>query len=781
MTLGMVRRRPGELPRDITEFVGREREAGRLRAAVRGRRSVTVIGPGGVGKTRLALRCAQDLVSDGKRQACLVELSALRDAALLPHTLAACLGLPEQDIRPQLDVVLDHLRSVQTELLLILDTCEHLIDACAALVDILLRETDRVRVLATSRQPLDVPGECTFPVSPLQVADDGGEAVELFERRAADVVPGFEVTDANRGDVVRLCRRLDGMPLAIELATVRLRAVPLRQLIDRLEDRFRLLTGGRRTAVPRHQTLRTAIDWSHDLCDERERLLWARLSVFADVFDIPAAEEVCGFGDLDADDVMEVLIDLVDKSVVQRVDTDPADGEEPAGPGTRYRLLDTLREYGAERLLERGEDRTLRDRHLARYVVRADEFDRHFTDNSQMRRFRELRREHADIRVALEHALGRRESARKGAGLAGALWGYWQISGLLTEGRYWQEKVAETFPGDTPERAWALVVGGFITVFQGDPAGALPDLYAGIDIADRIGEPLIRARGWLYVQCAYTFLCDFDKAQTAAATAQERLAALGDLTGLISLDVQAGYQYHLAGEADRALERANQGLARLGPGSTEGWLRGFLHTVAGMAHFTKGDPELSDRSLRIALPIKADLGDVIGVGYCVEGLAWLAADAQRFTRAAWLLGASDALWQKVGVRLSGTPVMEEFHCQRAAATEAALGAERYQDLARAGAEAPTAVVVEVAGSQCDDPAAPSLVPQPRADGDAGLTPREREVATLASEGLSNREIAERLVISRRTVDAHMERVLAKLGIATRNRIAVKLAALRREL
>ncbi|MFJ8925614.1 ATP-binding protein [Streptomyces sp. NPDC102364] len=774
MTFGIVRRRPGELPRELTGFIGRAPELTQLAAALDTQRCVTVVGPGGVGKTRLALRALAGRTTGADAPVCLVELSALRDPGLLPHTLAACLDLPEQSVRPQLDVVLDHLR--ETPALIVLDTCEHLVDACAELVDVLLRETDGVRVLATSRQPLDVPGEHTFPLSPLGVSDAGGEAVSLFEQRAAAVVPGFEVTDANREAVVRLCRRLDGMPLAIELATVRLRAVPLNQLIDRLEDRFRLLTGGRRTSLPRHQTLRTTIDWSYDLCDAREQRLWARLSVFGDVFDLSAAEEVCGFGELGSDEVLEVLIDLVDKSVVQRVDEfGPGSGVDGS---TRYRMLDTLREYGAEKLVGSGEETAARDRHLARYVKAADEFDRHFIDDDQLPRCQALRREHPDIRLALEYALGRGDREQKGAGLAGALWGYWQITGLLTEGRYWQQKAAAAFPGATPERAWALIIGGYIKTFQGDPAGAVPEIQEGIEIADRLGESLIRARGWLYLHCAHTFACDFDRAERAAVAAHERLAALGDLIGLVCLDVQAGYQYHLSGQDDLALERSGQGLARLGVGSKECWLRGFVHTIVGLSHYSKGDPGASEVALKEALPLKAALGDVIGCGYAVEIMAWAAARDGRHRRAAWLFGGSDALWQSTGGELlSGAPVSVENHRMAAEATRSDLGGDVYEQLWQLGATAPREALFAAALTGADELVLePAELPGQRRSGSGeSLTRREHEVARLAAEGLSNREIAERLFISRRTVDAHMERILSKLGISSRNRIAVKLA------
>jgi hypothetical protein len=257
MLKGLTRQRPGELPLEVTGFVGRQRELAELGGLLRSARLVTVTGPGGVGKTRVALRAAAQLSGEFADGTCLVELSGLHDPELLPDTIATCLGLPGTEPRSQLDAIIEHLRDQR--MLLILDTCEHLVDACAMLADVLLRATI-VTVLATSRQPLAVPGEHTCAIAPLPVPDrrartaGDGDAVELFAQCAVAVVPGFAVTDANRDCVIRLCRRLDGVPLAIELATRRLRAIPLEQLADRLEDRFRLLTGGRRAALPHHHS-----------------------------------------------------------------------------------------------------------------------------------------------------------------------------------------------------------------------------------------------------------------------------------------------------------------------------------------------------------------------------------------------------------------------------------------------------------------------------------------------------------------------------------------------
>ncbi|GAB7103167.1 hypothetical protein JCM4814A_14810 [Streptomyces phaeofaciens JCM 4814] len=330
MGFGFGQRRGGQLPVEITSFVGRAEELALIRTALARFRLVTLVGPGGVGKSRTALRAAGGSAgrfADGVR---LVELSALHDPELVPATLAGVLDLPEQPGTSPLDAVVEHLR--ERHMLLVLDTCEHLVDACAMLCDILLREARGLVVLATSRQPLDVPGEHCVPIAPLGRKD----AVDLFRRRAAAVTV---LGDRDEARTLALVDRLDGMPLALELAAVRLRAVPLAELVARLDQRFEVLTGGRRTALTRHQTLRTAIDWSYDLCTPQERLLWARLAVFAGPFELSAAEEVCGGGELPREDVVSALIGLVDKSVVQRI------GED----GGRYRLLDTLREYGAGR------------------------------------------------------------------------------------------------------------------------------------------------------------------------------------------------------------------------------------------------------------------------------------------------------------------------------------------------------------------------------------------------------------------------------------------------
>jgi predicted ATPase/DNA-binding CsgD family transcriptional regulator len=750
MTRGLVQRFPGELPRETTGFVGRDGELGTLVGLLGAVRLVTVTGTAGVGKTRVALRAAS-MVGEGFADGvCFAELGGLRDADLVPHTVAACLGLPEQDARPGADAVADYLSGRNA--LLVLDTCEHVIGGCVPLVTALLREAPGVTVLAVTRQPLDVPGEHVFPLPPLPVpgpGEAGGDAVELFAQRAAAVVPGFAVSDANRGDVVALCRRLDGIPLAIELAAVQLRATSLRALSGRLEHRFLTLTGGRLVALPHQQTLRTATQWSYDLCSEAEQLLWARLSVFAGSFSIQAAEAVCAGGPLDQREVLPALIGLVDKSVVLRPQED-----EP-----RYRLLDTIREFGAERLAASGEQDAVRSRHVAYFLGRAEDFADHDKDGDQLTRYRELRGQHQDIRAAFGYALGGPGTpgdARPAARLASALRPYWEISGLLREGRHWMDKVLTRFPGPSAERARLLLTRGVLATFQGELRDATADLEASTGLSDAGGDSLAGALGHTYRCLAFVFSGRHAEAAAAGALAEERLRAIGHRSGLVSLDIHLGYLHLLTGEPDLAIERCAQGLRRLDGG--ERWARSYLQVITALSLFLRGQAEASAAAARDSLQLKHEIGDHTGMAYCLETLAMLAAGQGRLPRTAWLLGAADTLWERTGKRLGGTAAIEGLHQWAEGTARDGLGGKRYERLFRDGASRELAEIVGLAASDADKLPARSR---------GQLTKREREVAVLVAEGLTNSQIARRLVISGRTVDSHVASTYAKLGISSR--------------
>jgi predicted ATPase/DNA-binding CsgD family transcriptional regulator len=776
MAPGLTQRRAGELPVEITGFVGRRSEMAKLSTLLRTARLVTVTGPGGVGKTRCSLRAASRLTDRYADGVYLAELAGLRDPELLPHTIATVLGLPEQDTRPPVDAVLDYLR--ERQVLLILDTCEHLVDASAKLASTLLRGTEGVTIIATSRQPLDVTGERICRIPPLPVPDSDateagrGDAVELFAQRAADAVPGFAVTDANRSDVIRLCRWLDGIPLAIELATVRLRAVPLDQLTLRLEDRFLLLTGERKDALAHHQTLRTATQWSYDLCTPAQQLLWARLSVFAGDFSISDAEEICAdaeqtsAGALTQVDVVKALIDLVDKSVV-------------AQAGDRYRLLDTIREFGAEKLTEAGtaENAAVRRRHALRYLTMARHFGANPTGEDQLDRYRELRAEHDNVRAALNYAFAAGDMDAEAASLATDLYAYWQISGLLSEGRYWMAKALDRFCEPSPERAWALVMIGILATLQGEIPDALAVLDEGIPMAEQLGEALTAARGYGHRTLACGFAGLHEQAMQAGATASERAEELKDAPGLAALDVEMALVYFGMGEAQLAIDRCAQGLARFRPGSRERWMQGWLNCYTGVAQFMLGSLDDSAATLRTALAMKYELGDSVGMAYCVETLGWVAAAWGRHDRTAWLLGAADALWDRVGSRLSGDAALEQLRQQAVAKAGDVLGTARYTALYVRGKRDSLDHVVTLAAGDEDAVAADGRAENRQAGPPGGpaaldqLTSRQRQIAWLVVEGLSNREIAERLVISKRTVDAHIDHTFARLGVSSRMQLA----------
>ncbi len=545
-------RRRWQLPADVSGFVGRSDELARLSGLLTASRLVTVTGPGGVGKTRLALRTAAGAAWAGV--SCLVELSGLTDPLLLADTVALRLGVPRADTACGIESLLRDLRG--RKLLLILDTCEHLAGACAALAAAVLRETNDVRVLATSRQPLHVTGEEVLRLGPLHVpaADavpagntgsaDGhrtaaGDAVDLFAQRAAAAVSGFTLSAADLPHVIRLCRRLDGIPLAIELAAVRVRALPVPELAARLEAGFAAATGTRRGTVNRHQTLQAAIDWSYGLCTPAEQAAWRRLSVFAGTFDPAVARDVIAGTDLPAERAREVLAGLVDKSVVL---------QESAG---RYRLLDTVREYGARCLAEAGEDADFRQRHLARYLDLSREFSHRLVADGQRDRLGQLRAEHVNIRQALDYGLGRGgrhggddvpDRARAAARLAAALFPYWTMSGSLREGIHWQDRVLDRFPEPSAERASALANRALLATAAG-AAEAVDDADEAIAMAARLGDERTHARALLARQFALTTAGRYQEALEVAKQTRWRLEALGAEHALRTLDMQLALTY----------------------------------------------------------------------------------------------------------------------------------------------------------------------------------------------------------------------------------------------
>ena len=768
-----------QLPADVSGFVGRGGELARLAGLLENARLVTVAGPGGVGKTRLALRAAADVTAgDGN---CLVELSGLTDPELLPDTVALRLGLQRASSASRLDLVLDELRG--RSLLLVLDTCEHLTAACARFVRAVLRETSHITVLATSRQPLHVPGEQVLRLGPLPVPGPGeaaagtGDAVELFAQRAAAAVSGFRLTEPDLPDVLRLCRRLDGIPLAIELAAVRVRALPVAELAARIDAGLAVGTGSRRGTISRHQTLRAAIEWSYELCTDEEKAVWRRLSVFAGTFDLAVARDlIAGSGaareDLPPEAAEQVLNGLVDKSVVL-----------PAGAG-RYRLLDSVREYGTERLADAGEEAACRELHLTRYLGLTREFSHRLVADGQPDRLSQLRAEHSNIRGALEYGLtdacqkadpaAAAARARAAAKLAASLFSYWVMSGSIREGMRWQDKVLDRFGEQSSERASALanlsLLGSAVGVTE-----ATGQANEAIAMAARVSDDRTEARGYLALQFALTTTGRYQEALEVAKQARWRLEALGADHALRTLDLQLGFTHVMARNSDAALEAAQRLLRDLAPG--ERWLRGNGHALSALAYYQQPGRQIeAEHSANAAVTETQEIGYLVGEGYALEVLGWLAADAGRCQRTAWLLGAAHGLWERTGGRLSGSAVLEGYHRRAVALARSTLGTAKYAELHAAGAARPIAQIAALAVAGADVlPESADCTADDEVSGwddSDGLTAREREIAVLVARGLSNRDIAARLVISKRTVDAHVNHIFAKLGLSSRVQLTI---------
>jgi non-specific serine/threonine protein kinase len=777
----------GQLPVETTSFVGREAELARLNALLSRARLVTVTGPGGVGKTRLALRAAAKAAPGFTDGACLAELATVAEPGLLVPSVASALGVSGPLRGSPLNAVLAHL--ADRHLLLILDTCEHLVDACAMFAEAVIARAPRVTMLATSREPLDVSGENACPVAPLPVPrrpDAGtpaGTAVELFIQRASAAVPGHVFTPDDLPQVIRLCRRLDGIPLAIELAAVRLRALPLAELASRLDHRLALLASGHGA---RHRTLRDAIGWSYDLCTPAEQALWACLSVFGGPFTMSAAEEVCA-GELDPGQVMPALIRLVDKSVLVRAGQ-PASAKTSswsgAGQPTRYLMLGTYRAFGAGQLTASDAEAATRRRFIGRYLAMAADLRDHLLDDDQLGRLRELRREHDNIRAALDCALGGQAAeaaeaaetaeatetaeAPPGVELAIALLDYWRCRGLAPEGSQWLGQAVARAPAGSAARARALLARGHLLAIAGSADLALADASRVIDVAAGLDDGALTAHGHLVRTMALTTLGRLTEAAEAGDEARRLLSALGDRAGLIDLDLQLTYLALLNGDSQAAFRLVERALRQLGA-SRERWLHASCYLQAALALYLAGrDTESVWTGMR-AVRVMQETGDVAGLACGLELLGWLAARAGSHQRAAWLIGAAGARWERAGWRLAGLPFFEQARARAAARSAGALGAERFAELLARGARQPLAATIAFALDETHDPGDDGDAPGTLA---GRLTAREREIAVLVADGLTNRQVAEKLFISRRTVDAHLEHIFGKLEITSRVMLAI---------
>ncbi|HJS28873.1 MAG TPA: tetratricopeptide repeat protein, partial [Anaerolineales bacterium] len=643
------------LPIQLSSFIGRERELAQVREMLSDSRLVTLVGPGGCGKSRLAIQVALELIAEYPHGVWLIELGAISDPALIAQKTASVLGLEAESERSLLDVLTDYLS--EKNLLLVLDNCEHLISGCAQLAETLLQACPNLRILATSREALGIAGESSLVVPSLAVPDPGGwpaavddiasdlssyEGVHLFVERALAVRPGFRLTSENAPAVAQICYRLDGIPLAIELAAARVKAMSVEQIAERLDDRFRLLTGGSRTALPRHQTLQALIDWSYELVSEPERVLLRRLSVFAGGWTLEAAEKVCAGNGIPARQVLDLLARLVDKSLVAV--------EERTGTA-RYRMLHTIRQYAREKLFASGEEERVRARHLDFYAGLAEEAEPQLRSAEQLQWLDRLETDHDNLRAALRWG-------QQGAGpdlglrLAGALFWFWLLRGHASEGRGWLEGILALNGEGRQSLAYAraLWASGYLAVGQGDVVAgrsrleASREIFTEVDDQEGIADSLLGLGRTAYFQGDYT----------AALSLYQHSLAASEAAGYPWGSAQAHYRLGMVflvqgdyGQARPHFEESVRKFRDLG----DKWGLSYALSALGEEAHRRGDYALARSVLEESLRIFRELGSKSGIAMSLGELGWLSLSEGDYVAARSRLEESLALRQEMGYRV----------------------------------------------------------------------------------------------------------------------------------
>jgi predicted ATPase/DNA-binding CsgD family transcriptional regulator len=763
-----VARHRSNLPAEVTSFVGRRQELRDVKRLLSTTRLLTLTGSGGVGKTKLALRAAAEMSRGFPDGAWLVRLDSVRDPLLVTQAVFGALGVHDLSAGLSLSSLSDYLAGQR--LLLVLDNCEHLLDGCAVLASTLLAACPDLHVLATSRQSLGVAGEVRMVVPPMSLpadADDssvqrllGCDAVWLLTERAAAASPGFTVDAANAGQVLTLCRKLDGIPLALELAAVRLGSLSLDQLNRGLASELSILGTANRGAEVRQQTLEATIGWSYSLLDEQERLLWARLSVFAGGFEEDAAVAVCADTGIPAEQIAGLLGALVDKSILKR---------QLAGGGPpRYWLLETMRQYGRERLREAGEQTLIQQRHLAWMCELARQVGA--WDGRQPEVFRRMAGEQDNLWAALDFCSSDPASVPAAAEAAQDLQAYWASRGPFGDVRRVLTSLADLAPENSVSRGRLLWVAAIMAFNQNDAdacrALSAESLRLGTELKD------VEVTTWSLLVGAMPRWLDEDlvsaNEQIALALSLARLMHL-DHVELNALDALCALLV-ARGELARAVDVGEQGLA-LSQDRGELWLRGYLLTFLAQATWQQGDRLRAETLAREAATCKRMIDDRHGLTNVLETLAWMAAESGQPARAATLLGCAEQVRGQSAVTL-----MDLYRPQHDRSVTAIVQAIGEQAFAAAFARGRAMTIDEGVAFAVEDSPTPKSVPV-RSAPDTALTPRQLEVARLIADDLTNRQIADRLFLSERTVETHITNILNKLGLNSRIQLSRWLAEL----
>ncbi|QGU06434.1 Putative HTH-type transcriptional regulator [Corynebacterium occultum] len=766
----------------VTSFVGRQRELAEAKTRMVESRLLTLTGPGGVGKTRMAVELVERsrrAFSDGVYQ---VGLDSLESGERVASLIADVLQIPDQSNRFALERVIDYLEG--KEVLLLLDNCEHVLQATAEVVDVLLAMAPRCRVLATSREPLGISGEYVCVVPPLStpplstqlssteqaavasevVEVENFESVAMLVDRARQVIPDFAVTPENRADIAQICARLDGIPLAIELAAIRLRVLSPSQLLERLDQRFQLLNKGDRTSLPRQQTLQSLIDWSFELCTPAEQCLWRRLSIFPGSFDLEAAEQVCGFGELSSPEILDLLEQLVLKSIVLT---------ERAGEQVRYRMLMTIREYGGQLFREVSELGELRRRHRDLYLERVLTRSERWCGPGQSVALAATRSERPNLMVAMDwslHTPGEHDAAAR---MAATLRYHWVSGSFLSDGRLALERILRSGQLSDLERGTAAWAVSWVCLIQGDHRAAADHLRVAERIAMELDDQVMRAHHDHWKGLHQIFTGELPNAiglYLQAVAAHERDGRTAEQL-LAMFQLVMALTFH--GESEEGLVLAGQARI-LAEAQGERWNLGFIWWISGVCHWHLGDHGAAREAALKALDIQHDFHDVICTAMGIELLSWVAVSTGEYARGWELATAADSVWQGMGTSLRA------FGPHIAGTSERSIDFCR-QQLGLAETEQPALrEILSVA-----EALAVALGTKPKGrkvtrTEDNPLTAREMEVAELVTQGLTNRQIAEKFTLSRRTVDGHVERILNKLGFSSRTQVAAWVESLRAE-
>jgi non-specific serine/threonine protein kinase len=812
---------PHNLPLALSSFIGREREMAEVQHLLASHRLFTLTGPGGCGKTRLALQVANELAADFADGLWLVELAPLAEADLVPQAVASACSVRELPVLALIDVLVEHF--LPRTAVLLLDNCEHLITACAFLAEHLLRTCPQLRILATSREPLNVPGEVCWPVPPLSLPEpqpwrspssgqdalpiyQQAEAVRLFAERAAAAYPDFVLTAENGPWVAEICRRLDGMPLAIELAAARVRTLAVSQIAARLDNRFGLLTGGSRTAPPRQQTLLATLDWSYALLADHERQVLQRLSVFAGGCSLEAAEAVCSRNGLEQAEVLECLANLVDKSLVS---------VESLEDQRRFRLLETIRQYAAEKLAASGGVQEAHSRHLDFFVQWAEKAKSQLVTD-QLTWLSRFEVEHDNLRAALEWSLGPDEDVGQGLRLAAACGRFWRLRAYLSEGRRRLAAVlalAEELE-PTASHYQALFWEALFAYLQSDYPASRARCQASLERAHALGPA-----GRYGVAEALALLGEIATEEGDYTTAPQRFTEalvlwreLGDVRGIGDTLMQMGWAMMRLGDYEQAISQLEESLALFREAN---FTADIALNLAGLgeAAVRQGDYKRASQLLQESLTLRRKIGDKWGIGTALGSLGWLALQQGNFRqmrqllgesiairqairdrsgiawcleklaqalivqlesatergrvvgyqRAAWLLGAAASLRAPFGSVID--PADQPQHERDRAQLQTALGAESFAAAWASGANLPLAQIV--AEALVEPAVQVAAKPEVR-----GLTPREWETAVLIAQGKSNREIAEIMTVREKTIETYVTRILNKMSFESRVQVAV---------